>query len=467
LSVTADGKGLVGHAGAVLLHKLADRVGLTEALGMLWPDGQSATWRDRAHVFVSLATAIVCGARSVLEAERLQAHHAALFGVMPSDSTTRRALAGLDEAMLARIAKARAKVRRRVWGLLHLRPGGFPWLTVAGKRLTGWIVIDIDIDATIITSASDKSGAAVTFKKTYGFHPLACWCANTQESLAMLLRRGNAGSNTVTDHVRVLSDALAQIPNSCQAKILVRVDGAGATHDLLRHLEGLNTARRTVRYLVGWTITAADEQAIARLPATAWTDSLDQDGQVCPGYHVAELTGLNRRTGWPDGMRLLVRRVRPSARHRKNLTAFELETGWKYSIIATSIGRMWGIAGSHHPQWLDALARAHAVVEDRVRADKAMGLRNLPSQDWTVNQGWMLAANLGHDLDCWVRLLTLHDQDVLERAEPDTMRYRLYHLPARLATHARRRRLRIERTWPWAQVFVLAWQRLLQLPALT
>ncbi|MDP4512183.1 IS1380 family transposase, partial [Nonomuraea sp. G32] len=106
----------------------------------------------------------------------------------------------------------------------------------------------------------------------------------------------------------------------------------------------------------------------------------------------------------------------------KNLTAFEMRTGWKYSIIATNIGRMWGIAGSHHPQWLDALARAHAVVEDRVRAGKAMGLRNLPSQDWTVNSGWILAANLGHDLDCWIRLLTLHDQDGLERAEPDTMR---------------------------------------------
>lgn len=94
---------------------------------------------------------------------------------------------------------------------------------------------------------------------------------------------------------------------------------------------------------------------------------------------------------------------------------------------------MWGIAGSHHPQWLDALARAHAVVEDRVRAGKAMGLRNLPSKNWTVNSGWMLAANLGHDLDCWLRLLTLHDQADLARAEPDTMRYR----PARPAGRPR------------------------------
>jgi hypothetical protein len=113
--------------------------------------------------------------------------------------------------------------------------------------------------------------------------------------------------------------------------------------------------------LGGMTLDARDPEWLA------WTDSLDQDGHPCPGYHVAELIGPNQRKGWPDGMRLLVRRVRPSARQRKNLTAFETRSGWKYSIIATNIGRMWGIAGSHHPQWLDALARAHAVVEDRVR----------------------------------------------------------------------------------------------------
>jgi hypothetical protein len=335
---------------------------------------------------------------------------------------------------------------------------------VAGKRLTGWIVIDID--ATIILAASNKTGAAVTFKKTWGFHPLACWCANTQESLSMLLRPGNAGSNTVADHIEVLTAALRQIPHSSQAKILVRVDGAGATHDLLEHLEAPNTARRTVRYLVGWTITD-DEKAIAKLPERAWEASVRQNGEIQEGYEIAELTGVSTRPGWPDGMRLLVRRVRPSGRHKQMLTAFELKTGWKYSVIATNIRHMWGIAGSHQPQWLDALAREHAVVEGRVRADKAMGLRNLPSKSWEVNRGWMLAANLGHDLDCWVRLLALHDQDDLERAEPDTMRYRIYHLPARLAHHARRHWLRIERTWPWADAFVRAWRRLTEPPAAT
>jgi len=461
--VVADGKGLIGHAGAVLLRACADRVGLTAALARVLPVGAGA-WRDRAEVVVGVATAIVLGATNLSEAEQLQLHQAPVFGPPASDSTARRTLAALDERALARIAKVRARVRRHVWGLLHLRPGGFPWLTVAGKRLTGWIVIDLD--ATIIEAASKKTGAAVTFKKTWGFHPLAAWCANTSESLAMLLRSGNAGANTVADHVTVLTEALKQIPGSSHAKILVRVDGAGATHELLEHLEALNTARRTVRYTVGWKMTDADEQAIALIPEDAWEDSLRQDGDIQNGYHVAELTGVNRRQGWPDGMRLIVRRVRPSGRQVKKLTDFERRTGWRYSVTATNIRHMWGIAGSHQPQWLDALARSHATVEDRVRTDKAMGLRNLPSQDWTVNAGWMLTANLAHDLDCWVRLLALHDQPDLERAEPYTMRFRIYHLPARLAAHARRRWLRIDRTWPWAAAFTTCWQRLTSLPTL-
>ncbi|MGW4750283.1 IS1380 family transposase [Streptomyces sp. NPDC004290] len=464
LSVVADGKRLVGHAGVVLLRRCADRTGLTGALARVLPSSTVAGWRDRAGVLVHLAVAIVLGAANLSEAEQLQLHHRPLFGRAASDSTARRTLAALDETALAKTAKVRARVRRHVWSLLHLRPGGFPWLVVAGKRLTGWIVVDLD--ATVITSPSKKAGAAVTFKKTFGFHPLAAWCANTTESLAMLLRPGNAGANTVADHICVLTDALTQIPGSSAAKILVRVDGAGATHGLLEHLEELNTTRRTVRYTVGWKITDDDERAIARLPEAAWEISLHQDGTLQEGYFVAELTGVNTRVGWPEGMRLIVRRVRPTRRHLKKLTAFEKKTGWRYCITATNIRHMWGIAGSGHAQFLDVLHRSHAGVEDRVRTNKAMGLGNLPSASWEVNRGWVLAANLAADLDAWVRLLALHDTDLAD-AEPDTMRFRLYHLPARLADHARRRFLRIERTWPWAQAFTTCWHRLTALSTVT
>ncbi|MET8272475.1 transposase [Streptomyces sp. NPDC005096] len=126
-----------------------------------------------------------------------------------------------------------------------------------------------------------------------------------------------------------------------------------------------------------------------------------------------------------------------------------------------------GHAGSHQIQFLDALHRDHAEVEDRIRTVRAMRLHNLPSQSWQINTGWMLAANLACDLDAWLRLLILHDSEDLADAEPDTMRFRLCHLPARLAHHVRRRCLRIERTWPWASAFSTSWKRLTQLPAAT
>jgi len=42
--------------------------------------------------------------------------------------------------------------------------------------------------------------------------------------------------------------------------------------------------------------------------------------------------------------------------------------------------------------------------------------------------------------------------------------YRLWHLPARLARHARRRVLKLSRTWPWKEAFLTCWQRLSVLP---
>jgi hypothetical protein len=462
LQVAVGGKGLVGHAGAVLLRQCADRTGLTGALNQVLPRGSGPGWWDRGTVLVCLATAIVLGATSMSDISLL-AHQALVFADPPSEATVRRALAELDDTCLRRIAKARAKVRAQVWELLARRPQGFPWLCVAGKLLTGWVVIDLD--ATLITAHSDKQGAAATFKKGYGFHPLGAWCANTAECLDMLLRPGSAGSNTVTDHIRVLGDAIAQLPPAYRRKILIRVDGAGATHDLLTHIEQMNRVWRSVKFTVGWTITDTDEAAIEALPETAWTDSLQQDGTATDKAHTAELTGLNRRVeAWTKGLRLIVRRTKPSARHAKNLTDLEKRTGWRYAIVATNITRIAGVPGSHQPQWLDALHRAHAGVEDRVRTNKAMGLRNLPSKDWTVNQGWVLAANIAADLDAWTRLLGLHDQPELVHAEPDTLRYRLLHLPAKLATHARQRILSIPDTWPWANAFQLCWQRLNALP---
>jgi hypothetical protein len=220
LKVTADGTGLVGHAGAVLLRKAAGQAGLTAWLGgALRKKGTSPVF-DRGIVLVSLAAAIALGATSMSDIALL-AHLAPVLGGAPSGPTVRRALdlAGMA-AVLDKIARARARARAHVWQLIEDTPAGFPWLEIAGKTLTGWVVIDVD--ATLVTASSDKEGAAPTWKKGYGFHPLGAWLANTRECLAMLLRPGNAGSNTFTGHKEVLAAALRQVPARFRRKILVR-----------------------------------------------------------------------------------------------------------------------------------------------------------------------------------------------------------------------------------------------------
>ena len=159
---------------------------------------------------------------------------------------------------------------------------------------------------------------------------MGAWLANTTECLAMLLRPGNAGSNTFADHAAVLTAAIRQIPARMRSRLLVRVDGAGASHELITHLLSLASRRRAVLFTCGWMITGADEQAIRLLPAAAWQPAIEQDGAVQDDKHVAEITRLlSRAAGWPAGLRWIVRRTKPSRRQIRNLTARERATGWR------------------------------------------------------------------------------------------------------------------------------------------
>lgn len=477
LVVRADGKNLIGHAGVVLLRKVADRVGLTSALAAALPRGAGPGWRDRGMVLVQLACAIALGATGILEVEQFQQHWRTLFPRPVSDSTLRRTLEAIDDPVTARVERVRAAIRRAVWTLIALRPSGFPWIAVCGRVLTGWYVLDLD--ATIVTCTSKKEGTAGTFKGSYGHHPLGAWVANTRECVAMLLRPGNAASNDVADHKSVLAAALRQLPLPLWSKLLVRIDGAAFSHGLPDHLQQLTTSRRRVRRVTGWAINIADEDAIALLPESVWTCALRQDGAVHEitgpdgevlSYQVAELTGVRDLAGWPDGMRLIVRRVKPSRRDAKKLTVFEQRTGWRYQIVATNIPArhgLSGVPGSGQDWFVDALYRDHAEVEDRVKAMKRVGMGLLPSTSWQLNAAWVLAATLAADLDAWTRLLLLHDEPELAAAEPATIRRKLYHLPARLTAHARRRVLHLDHIRPWATAFTTAWRRAHQLPALT
>jgi hypothetical protein len=120
----------------------------------------------------------------------------------------------------------------------------------------------------------------------------------------MLLRAGSAGSNTFTDHEEVLAAALKQVPAAFRRRVLVRIDGAGASHKLIEHMLTLTSARKALLFTCGWTILDADEEAIAALPASAWEPGLRQDGGTEDDKDVAEVTHLMSRAEiWPEGLR--------------------------------------------------------------------------------------------------------------------------------------------------------------------
>jgi hypothetical protein len=400
-------------------------------------------------VLVDLAVMIADGGEAICDIDVLR-HQWEVFGPVASAATCWRTLDAVDEIRLRRIGKARARVRARVWTLL----GKLPAARAAGRDIGARVVV-LDVDSTIVIAHSDKDGAAPTYKHTFGFHPILVTCDNTGELLAIRLRSGNAGANTAADHLRILSEAIAQVPAAHRGHLLVRGDSAAATHAVLDWLHEQGQRRgHTVEYSIGWTIGEPERAAISALSATAWTPALDADGHVREGADVAELTGLLDIPGWPAGIRVIVRRERPHP--GAQLSLFEERDGWRYTAFVTN-------TPTGQLQWLEARHRAHARVEDRIRCAKDTGLRRLPSRDFAINHAWCTLAAIAADLTAWLQLLAL--QGELANAEPRRLRYRLLHTAARLVHGQRLRWQRIPTSWPWANQIAAAFTRMAAIPA--
>jgi hypothetical protein len=462
--VSADGTGVVSHVGARLLADLADRTTLTGQLsGMFASRIAPQTAHDPGRVLVDVAVMLADGGECISDIATL-ADQCDLFGAVGSDSTCWRVLDSVRAADLDALAAARAAAREVAWAQRAEATGqALPASLVAGMPLLdreGRPVLVIDQDATIVVCHSEKQRAAATFKHNFGYHPVLNFCDNTNEALAGMLRPGNAGSNTAADHIDVLDQALAQIPDEYRHgyPVLVRCDGAGASKALLAHIRALRETGGHTEFTVGWAVTDREHAAIAALPARAWTAAIDADADPRDGAQVAELTGLlppAMFTDYPDGMRIIVRRERPHPGAQLDL--FEQRDGWRYTCFATDTP-----AGQH--AWLDARHRSHARVEDRIRTGKHTGLGRFPSRQFTINQAWLACTLIAIDLLAWTQTILLAGHPGLAKAEPKTLRYRLLHAAARLVRGSRRLRLKIDRSWPWAHVLAQAFHRLRALP---
>jgi hypothetical protein len=453
LTVDGQGSSVVPNAGAVLLLRTAEAIGLATALSEVMGPWRRPTARhDPGKVLLDLAVSLAVGGDCLADVAQLRSAPQ-VFGPVASDPTVSRlidTLATDAAAALAAIASARAAARERAWALAGEHAPDHH--TNAARPLV------IDVDATLVTSHSAKECAAPTFKRGFGFHPLWAFCDHgpegTGEPLAFGLRRGNAGSNTVADHIAVLRAALAQLPGGQRPgkNVLVRIDGAGGTHELLAWL-----TRRRLSYSVGFSLPgdlSAIQKKLAAIPEDAWTPAYDADGQLRPGAWVTELTGLFDLTGWPTGMRLIVRKERPHPGAQLRITDVD---GHRITAFVTNTAR--GQLAD-----LELRHRRRARAEDRIRCAKDTGLANLPLHDFAQNEIWCAIVALAADLLAWMQTLALTGTDA-RRWEPKRLRLRLLSVPARHARTGRRRLLHLATTAPFTALALQALDALARLTA--
>ena len=427
LTVTGDGKNVASHVGSRLVADLADTLGLTDGLSAaMAPTKQRRRGHDRGRVLIDLAVSIADGGETISELVVLR-DQPGLFGKVASTPTAWRTLEAVDGPALERIASARADARANAW---------------AAGRDPGFYVIDFD--ATLVLAHSDKERAAPNYKHTFGFHPLLAFLDATGEALAGILRPGNAGSNTASDHVELLGQALRQLPVEPEkVEVVARADSGALTHGFVDACRAKN-----VRFSIGFDLTEPVRTACLSVPKKRWRPAVTADGaDERDGAEVAEITDLLNLSRWPEGTRAIARREQPHPGAQLTFTDID---GHRFQVFITDLP-------DPDIAYLEALQRGRGRAEKLICNLKDTGLRNLPSADFAINQAWLTTALIAHDLLAWTRMICL-DGD-LARAEPKKLRYCLLHAAGNIARTGRRTRLRIANNWPWVTDLVEAFAR--------
>ena len=316
----------------------------------------------------------------------------------------------------------------------------------------------LDIDASLVEIHSEnKEQTAPTYKGGFGFHPMFCFADATGEALSGVLRPGNAGSNTAADHVRVLDEAISQLPDDVQAghhvgedaslvrrEVVCRTDSGGTTAAFTAALRARNIGFFTSA-MTNDQVQAAifDAEGIEEV----WVPALGKDGEERDGSSVCELTSLVLLSSLPSGTRLIVRRE-------------PLHPGAQRSLFPSLEYRYWGFYTDceGEPAELDLMMRAHAHVENHIARLKDSGLCRFPFSSFEANANWMAVVMLSADLVRWFQLLCC--DGYWSCARPKALRWGLFHAPGRIVRSARRSIVRILEHWPEAGILLRAYRQI-------
>jgi len=303
----------------------------------------------------------------------------------------------------------------------------------------------VDIDDTIIeVHGYAKQGSGYGYSGVRGLNAILATLTTSQAApviVAQRLRKGSCGSPRGAK--RLVTDALAtvkKLSGPAGVKVLLRADSAFYGHGPIGA-----AVRAGAQVSVTVRLDPKVRAAIAAIDDRAWTpieytDAIfDEDTQTwISTAEVAEVPftafAAQKKTNQIPG-RLVVRRIPDLNPHPGQPTLFQT---WRFHAFFTTSTLDTVAADKTH--------RRHAIIE-QVHADlKDSALAHLPSAKFTANAAWLVLAVMAFNLTRAAATLT---GTSMAKATTGTIRRKLVHVPARVASSARRLTLHLPRSWPW------------------
>lgn len=450
-SLTAQA--LVSHAGLGMLAGFLNALGFRKLCEDRFSQFVPALAGHRpGKILGSLAMMLAGGGEQVTDVDQLRAAPA-LFGSVASDATISRFMArikGQPEAFAHGFATMQRTLRSKVWEAAGKRS--------PARRATAEDPLIIDIDASLVHVHSEKENAAATYKGGYGFSPLIAMADygagnGTGEVLAILMRPGNKGANSAKDHIEVLSQALAQLPDEFHdehgeligERILIRTDSAGASREFLHHLHSLG-----LQFSTSFALPVANERLIGWINEKKyWEPATDQQGEQRHNAWVIDASKVIALKNYPPGTRL-------------HLRAEPLHPGANASLFDTDGNRVTAFltdAPRYNVAFLDARHRARGRCENRIKTLKNTGLGKLPYHSYAANTAWANLAMFAMNLVSWLQLAVLPTGHAAGRWDMKRWRYRLFSMAGKIVHGGRQTKLSLSRKAPEAKLLLELYER--------
>jgi hypothetical protein len=432
-SAVFDDPNLVSSAGLVPVLALARSAGL----GRLADQHLSVPTDKGANPglkVASLVAGMVAGADSIDDMALLR--HGGMSKVFTGAYAPSTLGSFLRSFTFGHVRQLDAVAARFLTGLAATTP------LVAG--VDAYALVDID-DTIIEVHGYGKQGSGYGYSGVRGLNALIATLTTKDTApviVAQRLRKGSCGSPRGAK--RLVTDALTTVkrlrPHPAGTKVLFRADSAFYGRGPV-----LAAVRAGAQVSVTVRLDPRVRAAIAAIGDDAWqaieyTNAVfDQTtGAWISTAEVAEIPftafAAQKKTDQVPG-RLVVRRIPDLNPHLGQATLFET---WRFHAFFTTSTLDTVAADKTH--------RGHAIIE-QVHADlKNSALAHLPSGKFTANAAWLVLAVMAFNL---TRAAATLAGPAMGKATTATIRRKLVHVPARIASSARRLTLHLPRAWPW------------------